>query len=50
MVKDHKKDIAAYRKEAMSKGGPAQQYAKASLPTLEKHLRMAESLEHGSGK
>jgi putative membrane protein len=44
MVTDHKKDIAEYRKEAKSKSGPAASYASASLPTLEKHLRLAESL------
>lgn len=45
MVKDHKKDIAAFRKEAKAGSGPAASYAKASLPTLRKHLQLAESLE-----
>jgi putative membrane protein len=48
MVKDHEKDIAAFRKEAKTGSGPAADYAKASLPTLEKHLHMAEALESGA--
>jgi len=47
MVRDHEKDIAAFRKEAKAGSGSAADYAKASLPTLEKHLRMAEALENG---
>ena len=50
MVKDHKKDIAEFKKEAKSSKSPAASYAATSLPTLRKHLRMAESLErHPSG-
>jgi putative membrane protein len=50
MVKDHRKDIAEFRKEAKASNSPAASYAQASLPTLQKHLRMAESLErHPSG-
>jgi putative membrane protein len=49
MVKDHEKDIAKYRREAEAGGDEAATYAKASLPTLEKHLRLAESLERRSG-
>lgn len=45
MVKDHEKDIATYRREARAGGDEAATYAKASLPTLEKHLHLAESLE-----
>jgi putative membrane protein len=49
MVKDHKKDIAVYKREAKS-SGPAASYAAQSLPTLHKHLQLAESLErHPSG-
>jgi putative membrane protein len=43
MVADHKKDIAAYKKEA-KQDDPAGHYAKDSLPTLRKHLDTAESL------
>ena len=49
MVKDHEKDIAEFRKEAKSGSGDAAAYAKASLPTLEKHLHMAQSLERRPG-
>jgi|SwirhisoilCB2_FD_contig_101_2058225_length_862_multi_2_in_0_out_0_1 putative membrane protein len=46
MVKDHKKDIAAYRKEAKSKDA-AGQYAAQTLPTLQKHLEAAQKLARG---
>ena len=46
MVKDHKKDIAEFKKEAGESNSPASSYAQAVLPDLEKHLRIAESLEH----
>lgn len=49
MVKDHKKDIAEYEKEAKAGSGPAASYAQASLPTLRKHLQLAESLERRPG-
>lgn len=50
MVKDHVKDIAEYKREAKAGNGPAASYAQQSLPTLHKHLRIAESLErHPSG-
>jgi putative membrane protein len=46
MVKDHKKDIAEYEKEVKAaSNSPAASYAETSLPTLQKHLRLAESLE-----
>jgi putative membrane protein len=44
MVADHKKDIAQYKKES-SRQDAAGQYAKDSLPTLQKHLETAQSLE-----
>lgn len=44
MVKDHKKDIAEYKKQS-SKSDAAGSYAKDSLPILQKHLQGAESLE-----
>ena len=47
MVKDHRKVIGEFRREARMKG-PVGQYAKQTLPTLEKHLRAAERLEHTS--
>lgn len=48
MIKDHRKDIAEFRKEAKV-SGPAADYAKASLPTLERHLHLAEALEKPAG-
>lgn len=49
MVKDHRKDIAEYEKEAKASNSPAASYAQASLPTLRKHLQLAESLERRPG-
>jgi putative membrane protein len=49
MVEDHKKDIAQFKKEAKASNSPAASYAQASLPTLQKHLRIAESLERHPG-
>lgn len=50
MVEDHKKDIAEYEKEAKAASNdPAASYAETSLPTLQKHLRLAESLERHPG-
>jgi putative membrane protein len=50
MVKDHKKDIAEYKKESKMSNSPASSYAEQSLPVLHKHLQLAESLErHPSG-
>ena len=43
MVTDHKEDIGKYQKEAKSKG-PLADFAQQTLPTLQKHLRSAESL------
>jgi putative membrane protein len=48
MVMDHKKDIAEYKK-ASTKGDDAGQYAKDSLPVLEKHLQTAQSLQKNAG-
>ena len=47
MVDDHEKDIAEFREESANGVGPAQKLAAQSLPTLEKHLQMAKSLEAG---
>jgi putative membrane protein len=50
MVKDHKKDSREFKKEARASNSPAASYARTSLPTLQKHLQIAESLErHPSG-
>jgi putative membrane protein len=49
MVTDHKKDIAEYKKAA-KKNDEAGQYAKESLPVLEKHLQTAQSLQKNVGR
>lgn len=49
MVSDHKKDIAEYSKEAKAGNSQAASYARQSLPTLQKHLRLAESLKRHPG-
>ena len=44
MVKDHKKDIAEFRKQASSGKDPEiKAFAAKTLPTLEEHLKMAEA-------
>jgi putative membrane protein len=45
MVEDHQKTIAAFKEEAAAKDGKASTMAKAQLPVLEKHLKIAESLQ-----
>ena len=45
MVKDHKKDIANFQKQADAKNGPVSQLAQQQLPTLQKHLQIAQSLQ-----
>lgn len=43
-IRDHRKDIREYEQEANSgQNQQLKQYAKESLPTLKKHLHMAES-------
>jgi putative membrane protein len=49
MVKDHRKDIAAYTK-ASKKQDAVGQYAKSTLPTLQKHLEAAQSLQRSTTK
>ncbi len=44
MVSDHESDIKDYHKEAQ-KSDAAGKYAKASLPTLQKHLKEAQKLQ-----
>lgn len=47
MVADHKHDIAQYQKAAKSKDSSLAGYANESLPTLQKHLQMAQSITQG---
>ena len=44
MVKDHKKDISEFKKESKAANSPVQNFAQATLPTLEEHLQLAEKL------
>ncbi|AMN44096.1 DUF4142 domain-containing protein [Rhodoplanes sp. Z2-YC6860] len=48
MVMDHKKDIAEYQ-TAAKKQDAAGKYATEALPTLQKHLQRAETLQRDSG-
>lgn len=44
-IKDHQKDIAEFQQEAQSGADPAlKAFAQKTLPVLQKHLQMAESL------
>ena len=45
MVTDHKKDIADFTKEANSGSGAVPDMARKTLPTLKKHLAMAQKLQ-----
>jgi putative membrane protein len=47
MVTDHKKDIAAFQKETKSKNQQVAGFASETLPTLQKHLQTAQSLQKG---
>jgi putative membrane protein len=44
MVSEHKKDVAEFRKQSQSAKDPAiKSFAAKTLPTLEEHLKLAES-------
>ncbi len=45
-VQDHEKDITNYRKEASSSSRLAD-FAKQTVPVLQKHLQAAEALTSG---
>jgi putative membrane protein len=45
MVKDHETDISKFKTEASAGKGPASELAQRQLPTLEKHLHMAQTLQ-----
>jgi len=50
MIKDHKKDIAEFNREATSGQDPdAKAFAAATLPTLQKHLEKIESIASSAG-
>ena len=46
MVKDHKKDIAAFEKQAEhGQNAQVKEWATKTLPTLKEHLNLAQSTE-----
>ena len=45
MVADHEKDIQKFEEQAKSGSGEVAQFAKATLPTLQTHLDLAQDLE-----
>jgi len=50
MVKDHTKDVSAFKKEAKDGKDPdVKAWASKTLPTLEDHLKMAKDMSK-SGK
>jgi putative membrane protein len=45
MVKDHKKDVSEFEKEASKAGDPTiKSFAQTTLPTLREHLKMAQTI------
>jgi putative membrane protein len=50
MIDDHRKDIDDFRDEAREHHGRVSDLARRQLPTLREHLRIAQSLERGSGR
>jgi putative membrane protein len=51
MVKDHKKDVDAFKKEAEKGHDPdIRQWASGKIPTLEHHLDMAKSAEDAADR
>jgi putative membrane protein len=50
MVKDHRTDIAEFKREAQhGSSSPIKSFAQATLPTLQEHLQMAEKLPGAAG-
>ena len=50
MVDDHRKDIHDFRDEAREHHGAVSDLAQRQLPTLEKHLNIATSLDRANGR
>ena len=51
MVKDHKKDVSDFRRESTSAKDPdVKKFATQTLPTLEEHLKQAESIARPAAK
>jgi len=50
MVRDHKKDVNEFRRESTAAKDPdVKQFAATTLPTLEEHLKLAESTDKAVG-
>jgi putative membrane protein len=47
MVEDRQNDLREFEKEAKKMNDPAADFAKATLPTLHKHLEQAQALASG---
>jgi putative membrane protein len=45
MIKDHQENIDKFRAEAQAGNGKVSELAKDQLPTLQKHLKMAQTLQ-----
>lgn len=51
MVKDHKKDVKEFEKQAKNaKDSDVKNFAAQTLPTLQEHLKMAQSAEQSAKK
>jgi len=51
MLQDHEKDVAKFRQESKTARDPdVKDFASRTLPTLEEHLRMAQSITGHSGR
>ena len=48
MVRDHKEDVVAFEKQAKAGNSPVQRFASDTLPTLQNHLQMIESISGSS--
>ena len=46
MVEDHSRDIEKFRHEVAERHGKVSQVAERQLPVLERHLRMAQQIDH----
>jgi putative membrane protein len=44
MVQDHKQDISKFQQETKKQNDPVGDFARQTLPTLQKHLQQAEAL------
>jgi putative membrane protein len=50
MIKNHQADIQNFEDQVKARNGETSKMAESQLPTLKKHLRMAESLKSGAAQ